>query len=93
MKIGEVVKAGTLQSMIDDLSKFPLEIFARRRLELFGLHRRHRLSHRQISGKPFEQFLKERIFDPLGMRRYDFYVPADKVHRFAACYSADPQGA
>ena len=22
----------------------------------------------------------------------DFYVPAEKAHRFAACYSADPQG-
>ena len=45
-----------------------------------------------ISGKPFEQFLKERIFDPLGMNDTDFFVPADKAHRFAACYSADPQG-
>ena len=46
----------------------------------------------KISGKPFEQFLKERIFDPLGMNDTDFFVPADKAHRFAACYSADPQG-
>ena len=46
----------------------------------------------KISGKPFEQFLKERIFDPLGMNDTDFFVPKDKAHRFAACYSADPQG-
>ena len=46
----------------------------------------------KISGMPFEQFLKERIFDPLGMTDTDFFVPADKAHRFAACYSADPQG-
>ena len=29
----------------------------------------------KISGKPFEQFLKERIFDPLGMKDTDFHVP------------------
>ena len=41
---------------------------------------------------PFEQFLKERIFKPLGMNDTDFHVPADKAHRLAACYSADPPG-
>ncbi len=43
----------------------------------------------KISGKPFEQFLKERILNPLGMNDTDFFVPADKAHRLAACYSAD----
>ena len=47
----------------------------------------------KISGRPFEQFLKERIFDPLGTNDTDFFVPAEKAHRFAACYSADPLGA
>ena len=37
----------------------------------------------KISGVPFEQFLKERIFKPLGMNDTDFHVPADKAHRFA----------
>ena len=26
------------------------------------------------------------------MNDTDFFVPADKAHRFAACYSADPKG-
>src|SRR5437764_5614918 len=43
----------------------------------------------KISGQPFEQFLKERIFNPLGMSDTDFHVPAAKAHRLAACYSAD----
>jgi CubicO group peptidase (beta-lactamase class C family) len=47
----------------------------------------------KISGRPFEQFLKERIFDPLEMKDTDFFVPAGKAHRLAACYSASPQGA
>jgi CubicO group peptidase (beta-lactamase class C family) len=45
-----------------------------------------------ISGMPFEQFLKERILKPLGMDDTDFFVPKDKAHRFAACYSADAKG-
>jgi CubicO group peptidase (beta-lactamase class C family) len=91
-KIGEVEKVGTLQSMIEDLAKIPLEFSPGEAWNysvatdvvgyLVGL----------ISGMPFEQFLKLRILDPLGMSDTDFHVPADKAHRFAACYSADPQG-
>ena len=91
-KIGEVEKAGTLESMIVDLAKIPLEFSPGEAWNysvstdvigyLIG----------KISGRPFEQFLKERIFDPLRMTDTDFYVPASKAHRLAACYSADPQG-
>jgi CubicO group peptidase (beta-lactamase class C family) len=91
-KIGEVIKAGTLQSMIDELAKTPLEFSPGEAWNysvstdvigyLIG----------KISGMPFEQFLKERIFDPLGMADTDFFVSADKAHRFAACYNADPGG-
>jgi CubicO group peptidase (beta-lactamase class C family) len=92
-KIGEVEKAGTLQSMIEDLAKIPLEFSPGEAWNysvstdvigyLIG----------KISGKPFEQFLKERIFEPLEMRDTDFHVPAAKAPRLAACYSASPQGA
>ena len=92
-KIGEVVKSGTLDTMIADLAKMPLEFSPGEAWNYSVVDRRDRLSHRQdLSGKPFEQFLKERIFNPLGMNDTDFHVPADKAHRFAACYSADPQG-
>ena len=39
-----------------------------------------------VSGKPFEAFLQERIFDPLGMVDTAFYVPPEKVDRFAEVY-------
>ncbi|WGS01326.1 beta-lactamase family protein [Bradyrhizobium sp. ISRA443] len=91
-KIGEVVKAGTLDSMIEDLANIPLEFSP-------GEAWNYSVSTDvlgylvgKISGQPFEQFLKERIFKPLGMNDTDFFVPADKAHRLAACYSADPQG-
>jgi CubicO group peptidase (beta-lactamase class C family) len=93
MKIAEVVKGATLQSMIEDLAKLPLEFSPGEAWNysvsadvigyLIG----------KISGKSFEQFLKERILDPLGMNDTDFFVPADKAQRLAACYSADPNGA
>jgi CubicO group peptidase (beta-lactamase class C family) len=43
-----------------------------------------------ISGKPFDVFLRERIFEPLGMRQTDFSVPEGSSERFAANYRRDP---
>jgi len=91
-KIGEVVKAGTLQTMIDDLAKIPLEFSPGEAWNYSVATDVVGYLIGKISGKPFEQFLKERILDPLGMNDTDFFVPKDKAHRFAACYSADPQG-
>jgi CubicO group peptidase (beta-lactamase class C family) len=45
-----------------------------------------------ISGKPFEQFLRERVTGPLGMVDTDFHVPADKISRFAANYTCTADG-
>ena len=44
-----------------------------------------------ISGMPFETFLKQRIFEPLGMIDTDFWVPPQKVERFAANYGPDAE--
>lgn len=46
----------------------------------------------RVSGQPFEQFLRTRILDPLGMADTDFMVPAAKASRLAACYAAKPDG-
>ncbi|MEN8773471.1 MAG: serine hydrolase domain-containing protein [Akkermansiaceae bacterium] len=35
------------------------------------------------SGQTFDEFLKQRLFTPLGMPDTGFYVPADKAHRLA----------
>jgi len=40
-----------------------------------------------VSGKPLDRFLKERIFEPLGMQDTFFYVPPDKVDRLATAYT------
>jgi CubicO group peptidase (beta-lactamase class C family) len=92
MKIGEVVKSGTLQSMIEDLAKIPLEFSPGEAWNYSVATDVIGYLIGKISGQPFDQFLKQRILDPLRMTDTDFFVPADKAHRFAACYSADPKG-
>jgi len=39
-----------------------------------------------ISGMPFDDFLKRRIFEPLGMPDTDFWAPPEKIGRLAVCY-------
>ncbi|MEX2327392.1 MAG: serine hydrolase domain-containing protein, partial [Pseudomonadales bacterium] len=40
----------------------------------------------KISDTPFDEFLREQIFEPLEMEDTGFIVPEDKVHRLAANY-------
>ena len=46
----------------------------------------------KVSGQPLEEFLEERIFEPLAMTNTGFYVPAEKQARFAANYYSDGKG-
>lgn len=39
-----------------------------------------------MSGLPYDEYLRQAIFQPLGMTDTEFWVPEDKVGRFAACY-------
>jgi CubicO group peptidase (beta-lactamase class C family) len=39
-----------------------------------------------VAGKSYEQFIKERVFDPLGMRDSFFFIPAEKRERMASVY-------
>ncbi|GAA2522370.1 serine hydrolase [Streptomyces longisporus] len=45
----------------------------------------------RVTGQPFETFLRERIFDPLGMNDTGFHVPADQVDLLPARYAPDPR--
>jgi CubicO group peptidase (beta-lactamase class C family) len=44
-----------------------------------------------VSGMPFDQFLEQRIFKPLGMKDTYFYLPEDKVARLATAYTYYPE--
>ena len=45
----------------------------------------------RASGQRFETFLRERIFEPLGMKDTGFSVPAATLDRLAACYQVNPK--
>ena len=42
-----------------------------------------------ISGQTLDEFVRKRIFEPLGMPDTHFYLPQSKVERFAALYQPD----
>lgn len=46
-----------------------------------------------ISGKPFDQYLQDEIFAPLGMKDTSFFVAPDKIDRFCANYQRGPDKA
>jgi CubicO group peptidase (beta-lactamase class C family) len=47
----------------------------------------------KASGLPLDQYIKTKITDPLGMVDTQFYLPKEKVGRFATTYQIDNTGA
>lgn len=46
----------------------------------------------RVDGRPFARFLKEELFDPLGMKDTAFFVPPEKRGRRAEAYERTAQG-
>jgi len=44
-----------------------------------------------LSGQRFDDYLREKIFEPLGMVDTGFTVPPDKIARFSASYTRTPE--
>lgn len=40
-----------------------------------------------VSGQPFDEFLEQRLFSPLGMKDTGFFVPSDKTDRLTTVYT------
>ncbi|MCX2977183.1 class A beta-lactamase-related serine hydrolase [Halieaceae bacterium IMCC11814] len=77
----------TLQQMVDELAQMPL---------LFSPGDRWNYSLSTdvlgylveiLSGQSLPDYLRTTIFEPLGMHDTCFEIPADKVDRFASCYT------
>lgn len=45
-----------------------------------------------MSGQTLDEFMRERIFEPLDMRDTHFYLPRSKLDRFAALYRVNDHG-
>ncbi len=78
--------AATLQTMVDHYAGYPLEFHP-------GTHWLYSVSTdvcgrlvEIISGQRFDDYLREVLFEPLGMNDTGFAVPDEKADRFAACY-------
>ncbi len=92
LKIGEFENDTTLDDMIVNLATLPLE-FSPGTAWNYGVST-DVLGYLvgKISGMSFPDFVRDRILKPLQMVDTDFHLPADKVSRFAACYSATADG-
>jgi len=79
----------TLEGMVEHYAGYPLEFHP-------GTHWLYSVSTdicgrlvEIMSGQRFDDYLRQAIFEPLGMSDTGFVVPEQKVHRFAACYRRD----
>jgi CubicO group peptidase (beta-lactamase class C family) len=45
-----------------------------------------------VSGQAYDQFLKQRIFDPLGMKDTGFYLTPEQTSRLVTIYRSTPTG-
>lgn len=90
--LGDPAGSATLEGMIEALAKMPLE-FSPGDVWNYSVAT-DVLGYlvAKLSGEPFEDFLRNRILGPLRMEDTDFFVPAGKAPRFAACYSATADG-
>jgi CubicO group peptidase (beta-lactamase class C family) len=92
LKLGDFQTPGGLDAMIEQLAKLPLEFSP-------GDYWNYSVSIdvlgylvQKLSGQTFGEFLRTRIFEPLGMKDTAFSVPADKLDRFASCYQPKKGG-
>ena len=81
---------GTIADSVQHLAKLPLLFNPGERWEYsLGVDVLGRLVE-VVSGMPFDQFLRTRIFDPLGMKDTYFFPPDNKLDRLATAYTYYP---
>jgi CubicO group peptidase (beta-lactamase class C family) len=84
--------AASLQQFVDRMAKLPL-VYQPGEAWLYSVSVDIQgYLVEKLSGKPFPDFVRERILGPLGMKDTDFFVPPDKLGRLATVYTPDPKG-
>lgn len=91
-KLDAFAREDSLQGFVDALAQVPLEFSP-------GTAWNYSVSTdvlgylvQQISGQPFERYLHEHIFRPLGMRDTGFAVDPDQAARLTQCYVMSAEG-
>ncbi len=84
----------TLESVVQRLAKTPLDFQPGARWRYSGLAGIDTLGRivEVSSGQNFDEFLKRRIFEPLGMNDTFFNVPDDRKDRLATVYRGTDNG-
>jgi CubicO group peptidase (beta-lactamase class C family) len=84
------LKGMTLESMVSLLAEYPLKFHP-------GTHWNYGLSTdivgrlvEILSGRRFDDYLRQEIFEPLGMVDTGFYVPEEEAERLATLYQYRP---
>ncbi|MFN7397879.1 MAG: serine hydrolase domain-containing protein [Sandaracinobacter sp.] len=91
--IGEIEKGDmTLERMIELLGTLPLEFSPGEAWNYSVATDIIGWLVQVISGQPFEEFLAQRIFRPLGMVDTGFHVREGQGHRLATCYQPTAKG-
>ena len=83
------LEAPSLQAMIERLSTMPLLYQPGTRWVYSVSVDIQGYLVEKLSGKTFPEFLRTRLFEPLGMLDTAFYVPAEKLPRVATIYAYD----
>jgi CubicO group peptidase (beta-lactamase class C family) len=86
------VLATNLTDMMEKLPKLPLLYQPGERWVYSVAHDVQAALVEKLSGQKFDDFVRQRIFAPLGMQESMFRIPADKKSRVPALYTADRDG-
>ncbi len=92
VEAGVLDNDSTLKDMIDKLSKIPLRQQPGSMWHYSVAVDVQGYLVEVLSGQPFDEFLGERVFGPLGMSDTAFHVAADKADRFSQVYTHDEDG-
>ena len=91
-KVTDRQTPGGLSEMIDQLAQIPLDFSP-------GTAWNYSVSIdvlgylvEKLSGMSFGEFLRTRLFEPLGMNDTAFHVPSDKTERLTCCYQPETKG-
>ncbi|MDH3735234.1 MAG: beta-lactamase family protein [Gemmatimonadota bacterium] len=79
-------RESTLRDMIEKLSRIPLRQQPGSRWHYSVAVDVQGYLVEVLSGQPFDEFLRQRIFEPLGMIDTGFWVPSEKADRLAQVY-------
>jgi CubicO group peptidase (beta-lactamase class C family) len=83
------LQAGSFKEFIDRLAKLPL-VYQPGEGWIYSISADVQgYLVEKLSGRPFPDFVRERIFVPLGMKDTGFFVPAEKLVRLATIYTTD----